>query len=229
MLAVDSTTEAIEPVLKEIAHVWVANQNSPNQTVLAGTEAGLKAINEKLQAAGVRAQRIAVACGFHSPLIAGAKHPLSEALAETPFARPRRPVYSNTSALPHSANPATIATQLAEHLVSPVKFADEIRAMYEAGARIFVEVGPQAVLTGLVSQILGGQQHLALASDHKSRQGLVQLTHMLGQLIVAGVPAQLDRLFQGRGVQPLVLSNLGPDTGKPNLAPTTWLVNGVRS
>ena len=68
----------------------LANHNSPSQTVIAGTEAGLKAAAEKLQAAGVRHQRIPVACGFHSPLIAGAKGPLAAALAEAHLAAPRK-------------------------------------------------------------------------------------------------------------------------------------------
>jgi len=101
--------------------------------------------------------------------------------------------------------------------------------MHDAGARVFVEVGPQAVLTGLATQILAGRPHVALASDTKSRPGLVQLTHLLGQLFAAGVTANLDRLFAGRATQPFELAKLNADTGKPTLAPTTWVVNGVRS
>src|SRR4029077_14466377 len=73
MIAVDAAPVVIEPVLRGIAEVWLANQNSQHQTVMAGTENGLKFATEKLQAASIRAQRIPVACGFHSPLIAGAK------------------------------------------------------------------------------------------------------------------------------------------------------------
>ncbi|WP_439622588.1 SDR family NAD(P)-dependent oxidoreductase [Gemmata sp.] len=226
MIAVDATPQTIEPLLKGVEGVWVANHNSPSQTVLAGTEDGLKTAAAKLQAASVRNQRIPVACGFHSPLIAGAKAPLAAALAEAKFAAPRKPVYSNTTGKPHGTG---IAAQLAEHLVSPVKFADEVVAMHAAGARVFVEVGPQAVLTGLAAQTLAGQPHVALASDVKSRPGLVQLAHLLGQLFAAGVPVKLDRLFQGRTVQAFDLAKLGPDTGKPKIPATAWVVNGVRS
>jgi acyl transferase domain-containing protein/NAD(P)H-dependent flavin oxidoreductase YrpB (nitropropane dioxygenase family)/acyl carrier protein len=229
MIAADATPETIEPLLKGIDAAWVANHNSPHQTVVSGTDAGLKVAAETLQAAGVRHQRIPVACGFHSPLIAGAREPLARALAEARFAAPRTPVFSNTSAAPHPADPAAIAAQLAEHLVSPVRFADELRAVYDAGARVFVEVGPQAVLTGLASQTLAGKPHLAVASDQKGRPGLVQLAHLLGQLLAAGIPANLDRLYRGRDVQPFELAKLGPDTGRPNHPPTAWVVNGVRS
>jgi len=229
MLALDATPDALAPILAGSIEAWVANHNSPRQTVIAGTEAGLKIAEERLQAANIRSQRIPVACGFHSPLIAGAKGDLEKALGEAKFSAPRKPVYSNTSAAPHPAEGAAIAKQLAEHLVSSVRFADEIAAMHAAGARIFVEVGPQAVLTGLTDQILAGQPHLAVASDVRSRPGLLQLAHLVGQLLAAGVPAKLDRLFQGRNVQPFDLAKIGPDTGKPKHTPTTWVVNGVRS
>ena len=229
MAAVDATPDAIAPILKGVRDVWPANENSPSQTVLAGTDDGLSLALEKLKAAGVRAQRIPVACGFHSPLIAGAKPPLAAALAEASFAAPRKPVFSNTTTAPHSADPDAIRTQLADHLVSPVKFCAEIEAMYAAGARVFVEVGPQAVLTGLAGQTLGDKPHLAIASDQKARPGLTQLAHLLGQLLAHGVPADLDRLYQGRGVTPFDVAKLAADTGKPKHTPTTWVVNGVRS
>ncbi|MBX9626107.1 MAG: acyltransferase domain-containing protein, partial [Gemmataceae bacterium] len=229
MIAADAAPDTITAALKGVAGVWVANHNSPTQTVLAGTDDGLKLAAEKLTAAGIRNQRIPVACGFHSPLIAGAKGPLAEALAEAGFAAPTKPVFSNTSAEPHPADGKAVAAQLADHLVSPVRFADELRAMHAAGARVFVEVGPGSVLTGLAGQTLAGQPHLAVASDVKGRPGLVQLAHLLGQLLAAGVPARLDRLYQGRGVQPLDPGKLTPETGKPKPPPTAWVVNGVRS
>lgn len=94
---------------------------------------------------------------------------------------------------------------------------------------MFVECGPGSVLTGLAGHTLAGLPHLALASDAKGRPGLVQLAHLLGQLLAAGVPAKLDRLFQGRGVVPQDPARLTPETGKPKPPPTAWVVNGIRS
>ncbi len=117
---------------------------------------------------------------------------------------------------------------LARHLVSPVRFRDEIESMYAAGARVFIEVGPQGVLTSLVSQTLADRPHLAVATDLKGRPGLVQLQHLLGQLVVCGVPVQLERLHDGRGLRRLDLDNLERDSAPPKLSPSTWLVNSVR-
>ena len=99
--------------------------------------------------------------------------------------------------------------------------------MYEAGARIFVEVGPKGILTGLVGQILRDRPHLAIPSDLPGRPGLVQLLHLLGRLATHGVPVRPERLFRGRDVAPIDLDRLSPETGRPKLSPTTWIINSV--
>jgi hypothetical protein len=85
MLAVDADAPTIEPHLSGLTEVTLANQNSPKQTVLSGTEAGLAEAQRRLTAAGLRCQRLPVACGFHSPLVAAARQPLAQALAQLRF------------------------------------------------------------------------------------------------------------------------------------------------
>ena len=137
-----------------LAGATVANKNAPRQTVISGTEAAMEAALAKAKEQGIHSQRIAVSRGFHSPLVARAREPLARALAQFRFATPKCPVFSNTTAAIYPSDPSAISALLAHHLVSPVLFHQEILAMYEAGARIFVEVGPQGVLTGLIGQIL---------------------------------------------------------------------------
>ena len=229
MAAVEAGAAAVEKLLEGIDGVTVANSNAPNQTVISGTEVGLRTALERCQQQGVRGQRIPVACAFHSALVTPARGPLAQALAACRFAPLRRPVFSNTTARPYPPEPAAVAGLLAAHLTSPVRFREEVEAMYEAGARVFIEVGPQGVLTGLVHQILAGRPHLALASDVKGRHGLVQLAHLLGQLLIHGTPVRLDRLFRGRDLCVIDLDRLNQETGTPALSASTWMVNSVRS
>jgi acyl transferase domain-containing protein/NAD(P)H-dependent flavin oxidoreductase YrpB (nitropropane dioxygenase family)/NAD(P)-dependent dehydrogenase (short-subunit alcohol dehydrogenase family) len=140
---------------------------------------------------------------------------------------PQVKVFSNTTAAPFPADPQAIARKLVEHLANQVQFEQEIEAMYADGARIFVEVGPGRVLSGLVDQILGERPHLALASNQPGWSGLLQLQHLLGQLLVHGVHLKLDRLYQGRSVRPIDLRH--PAKEAKQLPPTTWLVNGARA
>ncbi|HXG13412.1 MAG TPA: SDR family NAD(P)-dependent oxidoreductase [Gemmataceae bacterium] len=228
MAAIDAPAEVVEKVIAGIPGVTAANLNSPKQTVISGTAEGIESALKQFQQQGIRGQRIAVACGFHSPLVAAAKEPLARALAECTFAPPRRPVFANTTAAPYPAEPAAIAALLADHLASPVRFQEEIEALYRLGTRIFVEVGPQGVLTGLVGQVLSDRPHLAVAADSKGRPGLVQLQHLLGQLLVHGVPVRLEHLFEHRGLKTLDLARLEEETGTSRLSPSTWLVNSTR-
>jgi NAD(P)-dependent dehydrogenase (short-subunit alcohol dehydrogenase family) len=56
----------------------------------------------------------------------------------------------------------------------------------------------------------------------------VQLQHLLGQLLVWGVPVRLERLHDGRSLRRLDLANLERDSAPAPLPPSTWLVNSVR-
>src|SRR5262249_944447 len=112
------------------------------------------------------------------------------------------------------------------HLVTPVLFAQEIEAMYSAGARIFLEVGPRNVLTGLVEQILANRPHRAVAADILGCPSVLQLHHTLGQLAADGVPVKLDRLYQGRATRHLNVNALEEETRDKPLSPTSWLVHG---
>ena len=217
MAAVRGRGEAVVAALEGAPEVWIANVNGPRQTVISGTRAGIEAAVQRLGAVGLSTRPVAVACAFHSPLIAEAAGRFSECLARAEFAPPRIPVFSNVTAAPHAAEAGPIARALSEHLTSPVRFMDEIEAMYAAGCRIFVEVGPRNILTGLVQQTLRGRRFLGVPIDVPGRSGLVQLLHVLGQLAAHGVGVSLDRVFEGR------LASAEPPAP---LSPTTWLVSG---
>ncbi len=229
MAAVRADAATIAPLIQGLDGVWLANLNSPKQTILSGTRAGVAAAIERLKGLGHSAQPIPVAAAFHSPLVAPAQARLAAHLEQATFRTATATAYSNTTAAPYPQAPHEVAALLAEHLVRPVRFQEQIEAMYEAGARLFVEVGPKTVLTGLTGQILGERPHVAVATDLPGRPGLMQLQYALGQLIAHGVPVRLDRLFQGRGVRRLNMQMLVQDTQPKPLAPTTWLVNGGRA
>lgn len=229
MAAVAADREQTQAILAGVAEVWLANVNAPTQTIISGTRRGIEEAVRRCEAAGVRARPIPVACGFHSPLVAPARDRLAAHLATTAFAAPRIPVFSNTSAAPYPCDPQAIAAVLTEHLTKPVRFAEQIEAMYQAGARLFVEVGPGNVLTSLVQQILAGRPHLAVASGAPGRSSLVSLQLALAQLAAYGVPVNLDRLFQGREVRALDLAALVKETHIPPLPATAWLVHGGRA
>ena len=229
MAAVNAGLDRVEPLLAAFGTVAAVNENGPGQTVIAGPQPELSQAVRAIEAAGLRVKRLPVAGAFHSPLVVGVRAPLADAAARAGVGGPDRPVYSNLDAQPHPDDPQSIAERVGEHAVRPVRFASMVQAMHRDGARVFVEVGPGAVLTGLVGSILSGQPHLAVATDSASKPGLATLLTTLARLAVAGVPVRLDRLFDGRSDRRLDLARLPRGDGSPDPSPTTWMVNGSRS
>ena len=129
----------------------VANDNAPGQLVLAGPKPALERVERVArEQTGARPRRLDVAGAFHSPLMAPAAERLAAALARTPLAKPRFQVYSNASAAPFT----DVRAELAENLLSPVRWRETLLALREAGAEQFEELGPGEILTGTVRRTL---------------------------------------------------------------------------
>lgn len=185
-----------------IAEVVLANHNAPAQVVISGPTAAVEAAVEALAAEGLSARRIPVACAFHSPVVAPAAGKLASELADRDFRAPRFPVFANATAAAYPDDPDAMRDILAGQVAQPVRFAEQVEAMYEAGARTFVEAGPGQVLTGLVGKILGDRPHTAVACDVPGENGLVRLLTAVSGLVSAGVAIDPGFLFAGR-VQPV--------------------------
>ena len=130
-----------------------ANYNCPGQIVISGSIEGVDAACAKMLEAGAkRALKLKVGGAFHSPLMEPARAELADAIAHTDFQSPKCPVYQNVNAEPQT-DPETIKKNLIAQLTAPVRWTQTIQNMIAAGADTFVEVGPGAVLQGLVKKI----------------------------------------------------------------------------
>ena len=172
MAAVAADPATVSSHLEGLPGVVIANENSPEQSVISGPTREVRQAVERLLAASIAAQPIPVACAFHSPLVHGACEAFARDLALVDIAPPGLPVYSNTTASVYPGEPDAIRARLAEHLGKPVRFVAEVEAMHADGARVFVEVGPGRVLTGLVGRILGKRPHAAIACDRPNEDGV---------------------------------------------------------
>jgi len=130
-----------------------ANYNCPGQIVISGSVPGIDLACEKLTAAGAkRALKLSVGGAFHSPLMEPARKKLADAIANTPFSKPVCPIYQNVNAQPQT-DPEMIKANLIAQLTAPVRWTQSVLAMVADGADTFVELGPGAVLQGLVKKI----------------------------------------------------------------------------
>jgi acyl transferase domain-containing protein/NAD(P)H-dependent flavin oxidoreductase YrpB (nitropropane dioxygenase family)/short-subunit dehydrogenase/acyl carrier protein len=222
MAAVRASAERVRAALGDERDITLANFNAPDQVVIAGPDDAVARARQKLEAAGLPARPIPVACAFHSPVVAGARETFAARLAAADVRSPTLPVYANATAGPYADGADDVRRTLASQIALPVRFVEQIEAMYEAGARVFVESGPGGVLTDLVGRILGDRPHVAVACDRDGGSGIASWLSALAVLAASGTDVDADALFAGRAA-PRDLEELRKSFRAPA---TAWLVDG---
>jgi [acyl-carrier-protein] S-malonyltransferase len=167
---------AVEAALAGMSDAWPANYNTPTQTVIAGTTAGLKAATTRLQAAGAkRVIPLNVSAAFHTPLMAPAAERLRAALDGIEWRAPRITVMANLTGRPHQQGDR-IPHVLEMQLRSPVRWASCVQALVEGGCDTFVEVGPKRALTGMMKELAPGRKAVAAGTPAaiSELQGLLE-------------------------------------------------------
>jgi len=146
--------EKVETVLQTVSGVVVAaNYNCPGQLVISGSVDAVDTACEKMKEAGAkRALRLPVGGAFHSPLMEPARVELEAAIRATAFHTPVCPVYQNVDAKPHTEAEEIKANSIAQ-LTGAVRWTQSVEQMITDGADYFKELGPGAVLQGLVKKI----------------------------------------------------------------------------
>ena len=156
--------QAVEVALAGMNDAWPANYNTPTQTVIAGTTAGLEAASKRLQEAGAkRVLPLNVSAAFHTPLMAPAAERLRTALDRIEWRTPRLPVMANLTGRPHQQGDR-IPHVMEMQLRSPVRWAACIQSLVELGCDTFVEVGPKRALTGMMKELAPGRKAIAVSS-----------------------------------------------------------------
>ncbi|AFG36355.1 ACP S-malonyltransferase [Spirochaeta africana] len=146
--------EAVTAALAGRDDVFPANLNSPKQTVISGTAAGLEAARDLLKEAGARRIIVLKVSGpFHSPLMQPARDRIAGLVADLPFHDPQLPLYSNVTGRPIPSGEDAKRLCL-EHITSPVRWVEEQTALLQDGCERFLEVGPGSVLGGLMQGLL---------------------------------------------------------------------------
>ncbi|GAA2352040.1 type I polyketide synthase [Streptomyces violaceusniger] len=149
MLAVQAAEGEVVPLLP--GGVEVAAVNSPVSVVVSGVEEGVAEVVGVCAGRGWKARRLGVSHAFHSALMEPMLEEFARALEGMRFGSPRIPVVSTVTGEPLSE---VDVRYWVDQVRRPVRFADAVAYVAEAGVRTFVEVGPDAALTPMVEQTL---------------------------------------------------------------------------
>lgn len=170
--------EAVQKVCSEAASegiVCPANFNCPGQVVVAGEKAGVERALVLAKKAGSRkAIRIPVSVPVHTSLMEPAAKRLAPIIDCLAWSDLRMPLVTNVEARPVRLV-TEVRASLVEQLASPVMWEDSIRTMAGLGVSTFIEIGPGAVLSGLVKRILPEARTLRVSdpvSLHETKEAL---------------------------------------------------------
>jgi len=171
--------DAVEALCAEAAHgevVEIANINSPAQIVIAGARAAVERAAALAVGRGGKVTMLPVSAPFHCSLMTPAAERLAPELAAIPITEPRIPVVRNVDGGVTRAA-AEVKPFLLSQVASPVRWTDCIRTLVEAGARVFVEVGPGRALTGLLRRIVDGARGVSV-EDPASLEKALAAVHV---------------------------------------------------
>ncbi|MBE0603412.1 MAG: type I polyketide synthase, partial [Deltaproteobacteria bacterium] len=155
MAATDAPLDVLRESLQGRDDVHISNMNSPKQIVVSGSTGAVKVFGNRLKEMGYRFTLLRVSMAFHSPIMRVIHDELEAYIASIPFHPPRIPVISNTTMAPYPSDPAEIRRILMAHLESNVHWINNVRTLWDDyGVRLFVEVGPGDILSGLIADTL---------------------------------------------------------------------------
>jgi [acyl-carrier-protein] S-malonyltransferase len=200
--------------------VWVANYNAPGQVVVAGSP---DAVDEAATAAkdmgAKKVMPMAVSGAFHTPFMAPARERLRKASGAAELRAPDVAVYANVDARPHTGDDEW-AGLLGAQLCSPVRWRQTLHNLADAGATVYVELGPGNVLTGMAKRTVTGATTMSvsvpddldkllatLAAPSATSAGVHEGEHLFAteRIVVspgAGVFAPADDVGTGTELEP---------------------------
>lgn len=222
LLACAAGAEQLQPLIDDLAHVFIGMDNCPHQAVLVGEAGAMEEAAHRLSAKGIIFEKLGFDRPYHTPLF----HVFEESTLRffEKWLTNASPVkmYSCTTVAPFSDDVAEVRQVATRHWVDKVRFSETIEQMHADGVRLFVEVGPRGNLTAFVGDILRKQEHAAAAMNIASRSGITQLNHLLGLLAAHGVAMDLTYLYARRRPQAIDLqAPPQPERGRINLK-TGW-------
>lgn len=139
----------------------IANHNSAAQIVISGEAQAVAAAAVLAKAKGGKAIPLKVSGAWHSELIRGAVADFTNALAEVPVVAPRTPILFNVTAAPEH-DPARIREIMARQIAATVRWHEIVQRLVAEDVRVFIEVGPKTVLSGLVRKIIPADYDCAI-------------------------------------------------------------------
>ncbi|MEV7030926.1 type I polyketide synthase [Streptomyces sp. NPDC093272] len=213
MAAVEATEAELAPLLAEYTgRVRLAAVNGPRAVVVSGDADAVDEIGAHWRERGRRTRKLRVTMAPHSPHVDGILAEFREIVTGIPFNAPRLPVVSTVTGAVLSEREITDPEHWVANVRDSVRFLPAVRALAEAGATAFVEVGPAAALTAMTRDCLTATgpdadtgATVVLPTLRDGRDEIPALLDTLTRLHVHGVSADWTAVTEDRVPAPVAL------------------------
>ncbi|UED88783.1 SDR family NAD(P)-dependent oxidoreductase [Streptomyces profundus] len=200
MLAVQASPDEVAGELADLGgRVAVAAVNAPGSVVLSGDADAVAALRRLWRGRGRRTKPLRTSHAFHSPHLDGMLADYERIAAGLAYAAPRIPVVSTVTGAELTAEEAASPGYWARQARATVRFADAVGALWAAGATTFVEIGPDAVLSGMVADCLPDENPPAVSLLREGRPEERTLLAALARLHTVGAGPDWEALFAATG------------------------------
>ncbi|MEG6511769.1 amino acid adenylation domain-containing protein [Desulforamulus ruminis] len=174
--------------------VSIAAFNGPNLVVLSGATEAVEDIVGILGQKGVESHKLTVSHAFHSSLMAPVLPEFMAEARQVNYHAPRITLVSNCSGMAAGSEMST-PDYWGEHILKPVRFADSIKTLEQEGYRVFLEIGPHAVLTGM-ARGCAREACEFIPTLRREREPWDCVMDALGRLYAAGVDIQWKEFYR---------------------------------
>lgn len=169
--------------------VFLAVFNGPENIVISGHATSIQSVVDDFNSAGIKARRLAISIGSHSPLMEPMLDPFEQFAADITFNEPRIPFVSCVTGKVFEKGEIPDANYWRRNVRQSVQFMSGMKTLYDEGYDLFVEIGPSPTLSGMGQRSWPGGEDTAtwLPSLRKDRDDWQQMLQTLGELYVRGV------------------------------------------
>ncbi|MEU6883122.1 type I polyketide synthase [Streptomyces sp. NPDC046712] len=203
MVAVRAGETDVLPLLVGLeAEVGVAAVNGPSSVVISGAATPVDKVVEVLADRGIAAIPLSVSHAFHSPLMDPMLEEFRQVARGLSFSEPRLAIVSNVTGQLAQASDLTDPEYWVRHVRQPVRFADGVRTLEDAGVTTYLELGPDGVLSAMAQACLDRPEDALLTPVlRRDRDEPTTFLTALGAVFEAGVDVDWSALFTGTGAQ----------------------------